>query len=100
MGTHPIFESDFDCLTEWSTFRLSRGQSVGFCAASAVFPLNLIPRTLASPVSDSLQTSPLEYPEHQLSTSAKDATDIFNRQQHGSRLIWKVESFLVFLLKS
>jgi len=22
MGTHPIFESDFDCLTEWEEIRL------------------------------------------------------------------------------
>jgi len=21
MGTHPIFESDFDCLTEWKSYK-------------------------------------------------------------------------------
>jgi len=28
MGTHPIFESDFDCLTEWelNEYLLSRNQ--------------------------------------------------------------------------
>jgi len=24
MGTHPIFESDFDCLTEWFSFLAQR----------------------------------------------------------------------------
>jgi len=27
MGTHPIFESDFDCLTECDTQRLRNGYS-------------------------------------------------------------------------
>jgi len=26
MGTHPIFESDFDCLTEWHFFNKNLGR--------------------------------------------------------------------------
>merc|ERR1712126_555377 len=29
MGTHPIFESDFDCLTEWSYSRRRNGKEYG-----------------------------------------------------------------------
>merc|ERR1711907_379235 len=28
MGTHPIFESDFDCLTEYLAFGLSTGKTI------------------------------------------------------------------------
>merc|ERR1711937_423029 len=36
MGTHPIFESDFDCLTEWIDIRiLGRWGRVGHVANSA-----------------------------------------------------------------
>jgi len=29
MGTHPIFESDFDCLTEWPRKPVGRGDLTG-----------------------------------------------------------------------
>merc|ERR1712210_382825 len=31
MGTHPIFESDFDCLTEWHSFSNNSGSSKALC---------------------------------------------------------------------
>jgi len=30
MGTHPIFESDFDCLTDWAKVEVEKKYSI-FC---------------------------------------------------------------------
>merc|ERR1712131_130056 len=43
MGTHPIFESDFDCLTEkwrYSTFIRRNDQNLDVMHSSATGPLN------------------------------------------------------------
>jgi len=39
MGTHPIFESDFDCLTDVKTDKLSDYESVAQPAASFGRPI-------------------------------------------------------------
>merc|ERR1711990_1127366 len=39
MGTHPIFESDFDCLTEWRTGGVSPRPSCVICAAEATLEI-------------------------------------------------------------
>merc|ERR1712130_835300 len=36
MGTHPIFESDFDCLTEWT--RVLRNRRMVWCPWSRIRP--------------------------------------------------------------
>merc|ERR1712037_263363 len=54
MGTHPIFESDFDCLTEWplnllkksSLLALSEPHSVDLVALSRTLPLTISRHTL------------------------------------------------------
>merc|ERR1712045_1049622 len=44
MGTHPIFESDFDCLTEWlaKTYKFYLANALAF-SSSSLLPLVLLP---------------------------------------------------------
>merc|ERR1712151_820187 len=44
MGTHPIFESDFDCLTEWlaKTYKFYLANALAFFSSS-LLPLDLLP---------------------------------------------------------
>merc|ERR1712168_1544370 len=42
MGTHPIFESDFDCLTDMLRTHIQR-RSIGFLRAS-VWPMLMVPQ--------------------------------------------------------
>merc|ERR1712123_340182 len=71
MGTHPIFESDFDCLTEWSSLTI---MAMFFFAVSYAVILNF---WLSSNVMKARKQYKVEYP----AIYHKDPMHIFNCYQ-------------------
>merc|ERR1712157_560973 len=51
MGTHPIFESDFDCLTEVEMLRAATRSATALCRASEI-PAGAMSFSFASPIQE------------------------------------------------